>query len=136
MKAVYPIIIFPQTEGEEYRTVYIPDFDSCTEGKDLADCLFMARDAISLMGVTMEDSGEEIPAPSETVGTVSIDIPEGAIRTLIDVDFDSYRRSLDNKPVCKRCTIPSWLNEKAEGAHINFSQVLQDALKAALNIGS
>jgi hypothetical protein len=31
-------------------------------------------------------------------------------------------------------SIPEWLNEAATTANINFSQVLQDALKAKLNL--
>ena len=34
----------------------------------------------------------------------------------------------------KILTIPSWLNDSATAAGINFSQVLQDALKQQLNV--
>jgi toxin-antitoxin system, antitoxin component, hicB family len=34
----------------------------------------------------------------------------------------------------KNCTIPSWLNFEAEKAGINFSAILQAALKAELNL--
>ncbi len=40
----------------------------------------------------------------------------------------------DNRNVNIICTIPSWLNEKAEAANINFSAVLQEALKQRLQI--
>ena len=54
--------------------------------------------------------------------------------TLVDVDFDEYRRKNEIKTVKKNCTLPSWLCYEAEKAHINFSQVLQNALKQELKI--
>ena len=38
------------------------------------------------------------------------------------------------RPVKKTLSIPSWLNDAAESAHINFSGVLQDALKKKLHL--
>lgn len=49
--------------------------------------------------------------------------------TLVDIDFDAYRRKADNRAVRKNVTIPNWLNIKAEEMGINFSKVLQEALK-------
>ena len=91
----------------------------------------MARDAISLMGVDMEDEGEELPIPSSVN---SIKVNDGELITLVDVDFAEYRRKNELKVVKKNCTLPSWLCYEAEKANINFSQVLQAALKNELNI--
>lgn len=41
---------------------------------------------------------------------------------------------MNNSAVKKTLTIPSWLNDSAVAAGLNFSQVLQDALKQKLNI--
>lgn len=51
---------------------------------------------------------------------------------LVDVDFSAYREKEDNRMVRKNCTIPLWLNKKAEEKHINFSAVLQESLKNIL----
>jgi post-segregation antitoxin (ccd killing protein) len=40
------------------------------------------------------------------------------------------------RAVKKNCTIPSWLNFEAEKAGVNFSAVLQAALKETLNINA
>ena len=128
MKKVYPVIF---TADDEQYLVYIPDFDIYTQGDNLADAIDMARDAISLMGVTLEDECKAIPDSSDIH---SIMLEEKQICTLVDCDFDAYRRALENRSVKKNCTIPSWLNEKAEAAHINFSAVLQEALKNKLNL--
>ena len=58
----------------------------------------------------------------------------GAIVSLVDVDFAEYRRKNDLRAVKKNCTIPSWLNFEAERAGVNFSAVLQAALKSELHI--
>ena len=92
----------------------------------------MARDAISLMVVTMQDEGEPIPPASDISAVKSEE--EGAIITLVDCDIDAYRRMLEKRSVRKNVTIPSWLNEAAEKQHINFSAVLQAALMEQLNI--
>lgn len=48
--------------------------------------------------------------------------------TIIDTqNFNEVQ--YDNKAVKNTLTIPSWLNTEAERNNINFSQVLQEALK-------
>ena len=54
--------------------------------------------------------------------------------TLVDIDFMIYRRKLDNKSVRRNVTIPNWLNQEAEEAHLNVSRVLQEALMAKLDV--
>ena len=41
---------------------------------------------------------------------------------------------MNNTAVKKTLSIPSWLNDSAVAAGINFSQVLQDALKEQLHL--
>lgn len=124
MKAVYPVFI--RQEGSDYL-VRIPDFDIVTEGRSLVDAIYMARDAIGLMGIDYEDDGIEIPEAN----SVSEEI-EGSIKTLVDVDFDEYRRKHDNRMVKKNCTIPYYLSIEAEKNGINCSSVLREALKEKL----
>ena len=127
MKNAYPIIL---TQGQKYVVVSIPDFDINTQGEDFADAMEMARDAIGLMGIDMQDDGKELPTPTPiTELTV-----ENGVVTLVDIDFDVYRRKNELWAVKKNCTIPSWLNYEAEKANINFSQVLQNALMEQLKI--
>lgn len=90
MKKVYPIILTPDETG---FTVYIPDFDINTQGVDLFEAIVMARDAISLMGIDMKDDGKELPTPSNAK---DIQVADGETVTLIDVDFEEYRRTRGN----------------------------------------
>lgn len=87
MKAAYPIVI---TQEKDVKLVYVPDFDINTQGEDMADAIDMARDAIGIVGITMEDDGEALPSPSRLE-----DIhPEEGMVTLVDIDFSAYREEL------------------------------------------
>ena len=123
MKNAYPIVM---TQGKEFIVVFIPDFNINTQGKDVPD-------AIGLMGIDMQDNGESLPK-SSSITSVQAEAPSGAIVSLVDVDFAEYRRKNDMRVVKKNCTIPSWLNFEAEKAGVNFSAVLQAALKNELHI--
>ena len=129
MKAVYPIVI---SKGNKYMVVYIPDFDINTQGKDVTDAIGMARDAISAAGLIMEDENQPLPEPSD-INAVKKE-SESDIVTLVDVDFDEYRRKTDMKSVRRNVTLPSWLDFEAEKSGINVSAVLQKALKRELHI--
>lgn len=129
MKKAYPVIL---TQGKTHIIAYVPDFEINTQGQDVAEAIRMTRDAIGITGIDMEDENETLPEPT----AFSEIKPESAddIVTLVDVDFDEYRRKNDMRAVKKNCTIPSWLNFEAEKAGINFSAILTAALKRELNI--
>lgn len=126
-RSVYPIII--SKENDSYY-VSIPDFGSATQGRSIADAIMMARDAIGLMGIDMQDEGKDIPMPNSKSYTAE----KNDIVTLVDVDFGEYRRKVDNRAVKKNCTIPYWLSVEAEKAGINYSHILQDALIKILGV--
>ena len=72
--------------------------------------------------------GRSIPEPS-------LGFPEHSseeIVTLVDIDFAAYRKAHDTRTIRKKLTLPSWLNVEAEKAGLNFSQVLQEALRERL----
>ena len=129
MKNAYPIVL---TQGKEFIVVFVPDFNINTQGTDFANAIEMARDAIGLMGIDMEDENEALPKPSALSEIKTENASD--IVTLVDVDFSEYRRKQDMRAVKKNCTIPSWLNFEAENAGINFSAVLQAALKSELHL--
>ncbi|MCC8196408.1 MAG: type II toxin-antitoxin system HicB family antitoxin [Ruminococcus sp.] len=128
MKNSYPIILTPDEVG---FTVYIPDFEINTEGDTLTEAIEMARDAIGLMGIDMEDDKKALPMPSE-IGAV--DRSDNDIVTLVDVDFSEYRRKNDMRSVRRNVTLPSWLDYEAEKSGLNVSAILQKALKTELHI--
>ena len=131
MKKAYPVIL---SRGEKFIVAYVPDFEINTQGADIADAIEMARDAIGVVGIDMEDDGESLPEPT-TVSEVKADSAADIV-TLVDVDFGECRRKNDMRAVKKNCTIPSWLNFEAEKAGVNFSAILTAALKSELKIQS
>lgn len=126
-KGAYPIIL-KRTDAGYY--VEIPDFDVGTQGDSIAEAMEMARDAIGLMGIDMEDDGKSIPEPY----TSTITKEEDDLLTLVDIDFMEYRRKVDNKAVKKNCTIPYWMSVEADKEGINYSRVLQDAIANILGV--
>ena len=131
MKYVYTAIFNP--EGSAYN-VHFPDLPGCcTCGDSLEDAIDMAKDALCLTLYHYEQEGSSIP-PATHPGKIQADGEDFA--TAISVDTDDYRRFYENKLIKKTLNIPSWLNAKAEMANINFSQILQKALKAELNLST
>ena len=118
MKKAYPVIL---SRGEKFIVAYVPDFEINTQGTDIADAIEMARDAIGVVGIDMEDDGESLPEPT-AVSEVRTDSAADIV-TLVDVDFVEYRRKSDMRAVKKNCTIPSWLNFEAEKAGVNLSLI-------------
>ena len=133
MQAVYPVLF---TKTEECILVEAPDLEVLTEGKDMKNAIEMARDAMELTCVTLEDDKKVIPNPSDTLditkGTFSED--GETILSYVDIDSAEYRRKIDTKAVRKNVTIPSWLNYEADKAGINVSRILQEALINTLNL--
>lgn len=124
-KGAYPIILKKSDNG---YYVVIPDFDIGTQGETIAESMEMARDAIGLMGIDMEDDGKKIPEPD----SVEFEKEDDDILTLVDVDFAEYRKKVENKAVKKNCTIPYWMSVEADKKGINYSRVLQDAIAQIL----
>ena len=142
MKQVYPTFIVNTADCSEHPfLVCVPDMEIFTQGDSFADAIEMARDAIGLAGISMEDNKQDIPEPSDQAGALEkvqqdteiIDFSKG-ILTYVDVDFSEYRRKVDTKTVRRNVALPSWLNYEAEHAGINVSRVLQEALMSVLNV--
>ncbi len=128
-KYVYPAVFHPNEDDGSY-TVTFPDLAGCiTEGKDLADAMYMAQDALEMWLWYTEDHKESIPAP-----TMNLSVTDPEFVNLICADTTEYRKKNDSRSVKKTLSIPAWLNAAALEKNINFSQVLQDALKECLNL--
>ncbi len=95
----------------------------------------MAVEAMALHLYGMERDSDPIPAPSNPTDVrLPEDAAAGAFVTLIQARTEPIHDEMKNRSVKKTLTIPQWLNNEAEKAGINFSQVLQYALKEKLGI--
>ena len=128
MKYVYSAVFTPLSSGG--YDIRVPDLPGCiTCGRDLANAIEMVEDAAAMWLCDAEDNQENIPAPSE-----KLKAEQPQFVSLIMADTDKYRRENDNRAVKKTLSIPSWLNAQGEKAGVNFSQILQDALKNHLGL--
>jgi len=126
---VFPAIFTPTELGYALRFPDLPGTNS--QGKDLAEAIYLARDALASWLDYLMDEGEDIPNPSMAN---KVSLYGEQFVTMIDVDMTAYRRHKNSKAVKKTLSIPSWLNEEAEAHNVNFSSILQDALKEHLGI--
>ncbi|MCD8154336.1 MAG: type II toxin-antitoxin system HicB family antitoxin, partial [Clostridiales bacterium] len=123
--------IFTPEEDGGYSVIF-PDLDGCyTCGDDMAESLIMAEDVLALTLYGYESEKKEIPAPSIAS---NFTLKKGEFVNFNACDTLAYRKMYNNKSVKKTLTIPEWLNEVASEAGVNFSQVLQDALKVQLHM--
>ncbi len=136
MVVIYPVIFTATKDDKDTYLVYVPDINGMTEGYGLENAYHMARDYIG--GMLYDMSDEEIPKASSIS---SIDVESGEFAdagesfvTLVDLDLEAYRRQINNKAVRRNVSIPSWLNQAAEAAHLNVSRVLQEALMEKLGV--
>lgn len=128
-KYIYPAVFTPEDGG---YVVNFPDFESCyTEGDTLEEAMEMAGDVLCLTLYDMEEEGKAIPNPSSIK---DIQTDGDAFVSLVHCDTVEYRKYFDNRAVKKTLTIPNWLNTIAERQGVNFSLILQNALKRELNI--
>ncbi len=133
MKLTYPAIFTPCPEQANTYTVTIPDLPGCvTEGSTLAEAILMAEDAAS--GWVLDELEDGRPAPASSPISMVRPTP-GSFVSILVLDIDAYAEKYGSKAVRKNLTIPSWLNTQAENVGLNFSAVLQDALKDRLHLG-
>ena len=125
MRKVYPVVLTPDPVG---YIVHVPDLDIDTQGRDLAEAIDMAHDAIGLWGICEEDDGRTLPEPSSTKPKHE----PGELISWLDVDFQKYRRAHDMSTMHINVTIPRYLKTLADEAGINFSRELQDRIKERL----
>ena len=126
---IYPAV-FTYEEGEEIAVVF-PDLDVATSGENDADALTSARELLGAVLYGMEEDGDPIPAPTP-LNAVKLEENERA--ALVDVYLPSIRLAKVNRAVNRTVTIPAWLNAAAMERNINFSQVLQGALREQLHM--
>lgn len=126
---VYPAVFTEESCG---YSICFPDLENCfTSAQTLGEGIKMANDVLCLTLYEMEQAGETIPAPSSIR---DIQVGSNEFVNFIPCDTVEYRKFFDNKAVKKTLSIPSWLNDMAERAGVNFSATLQTALKQQLNI--
>ena len=125
------LTVFPAIftfDGKYYNVDFI-DLKGCsTFGDSIQDAYLMAQDA---MGLYL-DNLTNFPKP--TLDLSNIILEKNQFISFVSIDMEDYRKKFNKKSIKKTLTIPEWLNYLSEKNNINFSQVLQEALKEKLGI--
>ena len=128
MKEAYQVT-FTKKKNWTYL-VEAPNLDCITEGKSINDAIKMARDVIRLKGIFLEENGEKIPKASKTMNIKQgIFYSKGVtIVSYVNIDFDDYRKSIDNKIVRRNVSLPNQMDRATKKEKLNVSKILQDAI--------
>ena len=126
---VYPAFIARDGNG---FGVSFPDLPGCLTCADTPEeALANAKEALEGFIYFSEKDGDVLPAPTPFE---KLSAPKGASVALISARMDLVRAQQENISVTKSITLPAWLNKIAMEAKVNFSQVLQEALKRKLQV--
>ena len=141
MLSMYPACFYKEDDG---YSVIFPDLNYLeTQGDSFQYAMEMAVECLASYLYIAQRDGEDVPAPSSLVNIDPVavakeldpDLPVGeAIVNLVSVDVAEYAKKHFEKSVKKTLSIPAWLNEAAVAQGVNFSQVLQRALKEQLHM--
>lgn len=128
-KLFYPAIFHKAEEGGYW--IDFPDIPEClTEGDTMEQAYEMAVDALGLALTSRYQEKEAIPIPTEPE---NISVKDGFL-VVIEFDMLAYQKRTNSKAIKKTLSIPQWLNEEACARNINFSQALQEALLAKIQM--
>jgi len=126
---VYPAIFHYADDG---ISIEFPDLPGCiTFGDSDTEAINNAKEALELHLYGLEEDKEHIPNPSH-IQDIKLDTNETII--LIDIWMKPVRDYMHNKAIKKTLTIPKWLNDIAIENNVNFSHLLQSAIKDYLGI--
>ena len=121
----YPAIF--TFEDNQYWVEFI-DLKGCfSSGTTLPEAMENSKEAMGLFLENLKDF------PGCTTDIKKIKLNDNQIISFVSVDLEEHRRKYANKSVMKTLSIPAWLNTLAEKENVNFSQILQNALKDYLN---
>lgn len=134
MKYTYLAIFEEDTEQSGY-SISFPDFQGAiSEAGNLKEAQYNAREVLEIFTIMFEDEGREFPNPSSFKSLASELASDGDMIQAITVDTELVRERERSKVVNKTVTLPSWLVEVGKENKINFSQLLQKAIREELQV--
>lgn len=117
---------------EDGISVFFPDLPGVfTCGDTEEEANHNAKEALGLHLFGMEQDLDPIPAPSK-VYELTLESQQAVV--IVNVFMPIIRDRVQRATIKKTLTVQKWLNDLAEEHKINFSHVLQEALKERLDI--
>jgi predicted RNase H-like HicB family nuclease len=127
---VYPAVFYDDPDG---IAIEFPDLPGCLPcAHSMEEAFKNAKEALQLHLYSMEEDGRNIPEPSR-VSDVKPDDSNGSI-VMIEAWMPPFREKMLNKSTTKTVTIPRWLDILARKEKVNYSHLLQGALKNYLGV--
>ena len=112
-------------------SVYFPDFPGCVScGDDFDHAVQMAKEALSLHIYGMEKDGEVLPERTEKI----LELEAGDMVVPVTVYPDLVKDEINNRREKTTVAIPHWLKAAAEAEGLNYSRLLETAIKETLAI--
>jgi len=122
MEYIYPAIFHPNADGS--YTITYPDLEGCiSEGKSLANAIFMSQSALKQWLKYLNEKELDIPKASSIK---DIDVTGEEFVNLICVDIN------ESRAVKRTVSIPKWMDDKAAESGVSLSRILQEALAEKL----
>ena len=119
MEYAYPAI-FHKNEDSTY-TITFPDLPGCiSEGKSIANAIFMSQAALTQWVEYSKDKKVQLPEPSPLA---SIPVEKVEFVNFVCI---SYK---ENRAVKRTVSIPKWMDDLVIESGLSLSRILQDALK-------
>ena len=97
----------------------------------MEEAFVRAKEAVQLHLYGMEEDAETIPSPTSLM---EIKTSRGETIGLIEAWMPPFREKMSNKATNKTVTIPRWLDILARREKVNYSHLLQSALKSYLGV--
>ena len=120
-----------ETDDSPGISVYFPDVPGCVScGNDFDHALKMAREALALHIYGMEKDGEALPERTDKMPELSA----GNMVVPVVVYPDIVKDEINNRREKTTVTIPHWLKIAAEAQGLNYSRLLENAIKETLEI--
>lgn len=125
----FPAIFHYANDG---ISISFPDLPGCLSySESTEEALKDAEEVLGLYLYNMEDKNESIPEP---IPLDKIQCESNQKTVLIKIWMPIIRNEMETASVKKTLTIPAWLNKLAEEKQVNYSQILQAALKDYLGV--
>lgn len=131
MNLTYPAII---TYEDNVFYIGFPDFEKefyNTYGDTFEEAVEMGKEYLVLLLEELENEKKEFPTPSK-IKKVKELLEDNQELVYISLNYEYEKSLVKIAYVKKTLTIPSYLDILAKNKNINFSQVLQEALKEKL----
>lgn len=127
---IYPVVF--EKDEDNNIGMYFPDFEGAVViPENISDGIKRAKELIAFRIVELIEDIKEIPVPSSPDSVI---LKKNEQLIYVDIYIPPYLHESANRAVTKNCTLPRWLRDAGEEAGLNFSHLLQKAIKDALDI--